>query len=260
MADKSAWEVFFDGHAPQYMNNPFTRDTLTEVAFLLELFQLPQNSAILDVGCGTGRHAIELAKRGYSVTGVDLSSGMLALAEQAAREAGVKVTWLHADASRFRASRLFDAAICLCQGAFCLLSLEDDPQEHDRAILASIYAALKPGDRFVLTALNGLAKIRQLKQEDVASGRFDPLTLIETSTVECETPEGKRSLQVRERGYLPQELAGLLEQAGFEVEHLWGGTAGRWGRRTVELDEIEVMAVSCKPDLNRLPTSAIPAK
>ena len=251
MAAKSDWETFFDGHAPEYMHNSFTRDTLNEAAFLVGELNVPQGSQILDVGCGTGRHAVELAKRGFQVTGVDLSSGMLAQAQDAARRAGVEVTWIHADATRFSSPRLFDAAVCLCEGAFSLLSLEDDPHEHDRMILTAVDAALKPGARFILTALNGLAKIRQFTQEDVASGRFDPLTLVETFTVDWETPEGRRSLQVRERGYLPQELAGLMEQAGFEVEHLWGGTAGRWGRRMVELDEIEIMAVSRKVSPSR---------
>jgi hypothetical protein len=39
----------------------------------------------------------------------------------------------------------------------------------------------------------------------------------------------------------------MCQQAGFRVDHLWGGTAGNWGRRTVELDEMEVMVVARKP-------------
>ena len=88
--------------------------------------------------------------------------------------------------------------------------------------------------------------IRQASQEDVENGRFDPVTLVEVYTVEWGTPQGKKSLQVRERSYVPTELAMLLRQAGFVVEHLWGGTAGDWGRRKIQLDEMEVMVVARK--------------
>ena len=87
MTRRNEWEEFFDGHAPVYMDNSFTKNTVAEVDFVLEELGLPRGSRILDVGCGTGRHAVELARRGYWVTGVDISSGMLAEAEKVAREA-----------------------------------------------------------------------------------------------------------------------------------------------------------------------------
>jgi cyclopropane fatty-acyl-phospholipid synthase-like methyltransferase len=243
---RNEWEEFFDGHAPVYMDNSFTKNTMGEVDFVLEEFGLPAGSRILDVGCGTGRHAVELARRGHQVTGVDISSGMLAEAERAAREAGVEVELIHADATRFASDELFDAAICLCEGAFSLLGSEDDPIEHDLAILHNIRAALKPGARFILTALNACRLIRQATQEDVESGRFDPLAMVEVSTIEWDTPQGKKSRQVRERSYVPTELVMLIRQAGFEVEHVWGGTAGDWGRRKIYFDEMEVMVVARK--------------
>lgn len=58
----------------------FAKNTVKEVDFLLEELSLQQGGSILDVGCGTGSHSIELAKRGFFVTGLDLSSGMLARA------------------------------------------------------------------------------------------------------------------------------------------------------------------------------------
>jgi cyclopropane fatty-acyl-phospholipid synthase-like methyltransferase len=243
---RNEWEDFFDGHALVYMDNSFTKNTMGEVDFVLEEFGLPAGSRILDVGCGTGRHAVELARRGHRVTGVDISSGMLAEAERAAGEAGVEVELIHADAARFTSDKLFDAAICLCEGAFSLLGSEDDPIEHDLAILRNIRAALKPGARFILTTANACRLIRQATQEDVENGRFDPLTMVEVFTVEWDTTQGKKSLLVRDRSYVPTELVLLFRQAGFEVEHIWGGTAGNWGWRKLNLDEMEIMVVARK--------------
>lgn len=240
------WKTFFDNYAPNYMQEVFTKNTLEEVDFLIEEMQLPPGCAILDMGCGTGRHSVELTRRGYRLTGVDQSSGMLAEAEKAARAAGVQVEWVQADATQYHSPKLFDAAICLCEGAFGLVTVSEDAEAHDRLILRNISAALKPEAPFLLTALNGLRAIRQFTQEDVNKGVFDPLTLVETIQMEYDTPEGKKSVTLREKKHLPQELAGLCAEAGFEVLHIWGGTAGSWQRKTLELDEIEVMVVMRK--------------
>ena len=247
MVVESEWERFFDGHAPAYMDNCFTQATEAEIAFLMEELRLPAGARILDVGCGTGRHSVRLAGLGYQVTGVDLSTGMLAEAAKAAAAAGVTVDWIHADATRLSLPAVCDAAICLGEGSLGLLSSGEDPIEHDLSILRNIHAALKPGGRLVLTALSALRMVRQATPEDVLAGRFDPLAMEECGTMEFETPEGPQSVPTRERGYVPTEMRLLLRCAGLEVENLWGGTAGNWGRRPLDLDEMEMMAVARKP-------------
>ncbi len=201
MTPQNQWEAFFDQHAPHYMQNAFTKNTVAEVNFLLEELRLPPGSSILDMGCGTGRHAIELARHRYQVTGVDISAGMLAEAEKAATEAGVTVEWVHSDATKFTASKLYDAAVCLCEGAFGLLSTDEDPIEHDNAILCNVSNALKPGAPFILTTLNSLAQIRKLTPQDVEQGRFDPITMLENADEEWDLPEGKKIVHIRERRY-----------------------------------------------------------
>lgn len=246
MARRNEWEEYFNEHAPVYMNNSFTKNTVKEVDFILEELKVPLGSRILDVGCGTGRHSVELGKQGYKVTGVDFSSGMLAEAKKAATEAGVEVEWIHADVTLFKSDKLFDAAICLCEGAFGLLGMDGDPFEHELSILRNINAALKPNAKIISTVVNGLALIRMFKQSDVEKGRFDPITMAEVYPLEYETTEGKKSLLLRERGFVPTELVIMFRQTGFELENIWGGTAGKWGRRIIDLDEVEIMIIATK--------------
>jgi SAM-dependent methyltransferase len=240
------WREFFDSFAPQYMNEVFTADSVREAAFLVELLELPEGASVLDIGCGTGRHAVELAKAGYQVTGVDISGGMLREARAAAERAGVELELVQDDATSFDLGRRFDAALCLCEGSLGLLG-GDDPFEHDAAVLRRAFAALQPGAPFVLTLLNALRMIRDATPDQVERGAFDPATLTETFEMEVPAEDGPRSLPIRERGYVPSELVLLCRQAGFTVEHVWGGTAGNWGRRPVELDEMEIMAVLRRP-------------
>jgi 2-polyprenyl-3-methyl-5-hydroxy-6-metoxy-1,4-benzoquinol methylase len=167
------WREFFDEYAARYMDEPFVVGTVGEVDFVTREPTLPPGGHILEVGCGTGRHTVELARRGYRVTGIDQSQGMLDEATAAARQAGVAaaVEWVRADVTEFRwPGQRFDAAICLCEGAFTLLGATDDPIEHDLRILRSIFAALRPGARVVLTALSAVRKLRQLTPDDVAGG------------------------------------------------------------------------------------------
>jgi 2-polyprenyl-3-methyl-5-hydroxy-6-metoxy-1,4-benzoquinol methylase len=240
-----SWEQFFDEHAPYYMRNSFTMSTKAEVDFIVRELGLPSKSRILDMGCGTGRHSIEFAKRGYQVTGVDISSRMLMQAKKKAQEEGVVVEWVRFDAAQYRSSKLFDAAVCLCEGAFGLLNQDERVQTRELNILRNISYALKINSRLILTTLNGFAKIREITQEDVEAGRFDLVRMVEEIT-SIELPEGTKQVRLRQRYYTPPELVEYHRQAGFETEKVWGGTAGKWGRRKIRLDEIEFMVIARK--------------
>ena len=244
MKTKTAFQEFFDGHAPNYLQNCFTKNTIAEVDFLIEVLRLRVGDSVLDVGCGTGRHAIELARRGYPVTGVDISAGMLEQAKKEAQAAGVEVQWRQDDATSFVLSDQFDAVICLCEGAFGLLGRGDDPIGQPSAILRRVEAALKPSAKCLFTVLNGFAMARRHSNTDVAKSVFDPLGLTELSDVQPRPVAGGG--EMRERGFVPTELTLLFRTAGLQVMNIWGGTAGNWGRRPVDLDEMEIMVLACK--------------
>lgn len=238
-----AWQRFFDAHAEHYDQNPFTAHTEKEVDFLLELYPIRPGARILDVGCGTGRHAVALAKRGYRVTGLDLSAKMLEVARRKAEAAGVAVEFVQADATDFEFEEKFDAAICLCEGAVGLVERGQDAEAHDMAIFRNIAGSLKANAPFVMTALNAYAVIRQMKDEITHEGRFNPVTMVSNYEDDWHLPEGAMRMTIYERLFIAPEVVRMLKEAGFVVDNVFGGTAGHWGRRFLSLDEVEAMYV-----------------
>ncbi|MEZ0324489.1 MAG: methyltransferase domain-containing protein [Fimbriimonas sp.] len=235
------WQSFFDSHAAAYEENPFTKHTAAEVDFFLSLYPIVAGASILDVGCGTGRHSIELARRGFQVTGLDLSSGML---DQARKNAGsLPIEWVQADATDFDLGSRFDAAICLCEGAVGLIEKGEDAERHDLAIFRNIAQSLKPNAPFLLTALNAYSTIRQMSDQHVIEGRFDPATMVSSYQDQWDLPDGARMMTIYERLFIAPEVVKMLTSGGFTVDNVYGGTAGYWSRRPLSLDEVEAMYV-----------------
>jgi SAM-dependent methyltransferase len=244
------WNLFFRREAPSYLENIFTKNTHAEVDFIVRELGLRDGASVLDIGCGTGRHSLELARRGYRCTGIDQSEEMLAIGRALAAEEGLALRFIQGDASTTRLAERFQHAICICEGAFSLLEVGTDPVTYHEAILDNIHRMLETGGTFLLTALNALRMIREHSDEDVALGRFDVLSMREMGTYPG--PDGTE-VTVVEKGFLPSELLGLLKGAGFEVLSLWGGTAGSWNKVALSLDEIEIMAVARKGTHGRGP-------
>ncbi|WP_370520406.1 MULTISPECIES: class I SAM-dependent methyltransferase [unclassified Thermococcus] len=175
---------------------------------------------------------MELAKRGYKVTGIEISQGMLEEARKRAQKEGVEVEFIKVDATKFKREEEFDAAICLCEDAFSLIGSSDDPIEHNLAILKNIYESPKPGGKFILTVLSALSRVKGASNEDIVKGTFDPNAM--TFFEEIEAPDGTK-FPISERVY--------VQKGWFEVKAIWGGTAGRWGKGKVDFDDIEMMVI-----------------
>jgi ubiquinone/menaquinone biosynthesis C-methylase UbiE len=243
--EHSPWQQFHDLEAPNYDQLCFTQNTAREIEFMLDILNLSPGASILDVGCGTGRHAVELARKGFAVTGIDLSSGMLTQARDKARVAKVEIEWVQADASTFSLDKRFDAVICICEGSFGLLGGANDAIEHPLSILRNISRSLRPGSKALFTMLSAFKMIRERSPEDIEQGRFDPLTM--TTSTDYSPGEGLPAIRLRERAFTPTEITLLFQLAGLSVLNIWGGTAGNWGKRAIELDEYEIMVVAQKP-------------
>src|SRR5512133_2802618 len=98
MNKKQWYEALFEDYAKKYDAEVFTRGTEGECDFIENELKFNKSLKILDVGCGTGRHSIELTKRGYRITGIDLSDSQLALAREKAAKANVPIEFLKLDA------------------------------------------------------------------------------------------------------------------------------------------------------------------
>lgn len=103
---------------------------------------------------------------------------------------------------------------------------------------------MKRDAKVLFTVLNAAAMLRRYQNEDVSSGRFDPMSFVESYSYPPR--EGLPPFPVRERAFVPTELTLLFGLAGMSVLKMWGGTAGNWSRECLDLDEVEIMIVARK--------------
>jgi len=117
---KQWYEKLFDNYGNQYDKESFTQGTIGECDFIEKELNYDRSLKIMDIGCGTGRHTIELTKRGYFVTGIDLSESQLDKAREKAEKLDLKIDFLKHDARNLPFENQFDAAVMLCEGGFPL--------------------------------------------------------------------------------------------------------------------------------------------
>ena len=221
-----------------YLRYSFTKGTAQEVAFLVDLLDLPSGARILDVGCGPGRHSIELARRGYAVTGVDISRRFLDVAAERAREAGVAAAFFQVDARQMPFDDEFDAVISLCQGGFGLMGQDDG------LVLKRIAEATRSGGRVVLTAFSGYFEASHRRPD--ANFDIDSGTVHEISAIRDETG-AEEPMDLWTGVYTPRELRLLSIGVGLLPEHVWSVAPGEYERRGPRLDDPELMLVARKP-------------
>ncbi|MEZ4711572.1 MAG: methyltransferase domain-containing protein [Caldilineaceae bacterium] len=244
MMDENSWQTYFDGHAHEYMTQWYTQSWRQEVDFLESELALAPGSRILDVGCGAGRHTVELARRGYRVTGLDFSAGMLAEAEKAAQAAGVEVEWLHADATQFTSQHRYDGAICMLEAAIGLIPVAGDPHAHNLAVMRNVCAVLNVGAKFIMEVPNAVRMLRDLTPEAVADGEMDLVRMIHTGESTWDAADGsEHGIVTSTRSYVPTELSLMLQQSGFAVDAFSGKPTGR---TPLALEDYTLVAIAQK--------------
>lgn len=249
------YEELFLNYAERYEKECFAAGTDGECCFIEKEIEFDRSIKILDIGCGTGRHSVEMAKRGYKVTGVDLSESMLKKARIKAAAAGVNVEFARRDARKLDFDAGFGLVIMMCEGAFPLM--ETDEMNYE--ILKGASRALKQGGKFIFTTLNGLFPIfnsvekfcSAASQGQGAAYRdntFDLMTFRDHNTTEFTDDSGnKKSLRCSERYYVPPEITWLLKSIGFVKVEIFGAKLGAFSRAdALTKDDFEMLVIAEK--------------
>jgi len=250
---KQWYESLFENYGQQYDRENFTHGTIGECDFIEKEVNGDKSLKILDVGCGTGRHAIELTKRGYYVTGIDLSESQLKRAREKAQESGLTINFQKQDARNLPFDGEFDVAIMLCEGGFSLMETDEMNVE----ILKNVTKALKSHSKLIFTAPNGLFPLHHSVDEFHAStteegnstcrnNSFDLMTFRSHSIVDFEDDSGnKKTLECNERYYVPCEITWLLKSLGYKTIALFGARLGAFSREhTLTTEDYELLVIA----------------
>lgn len=132
-------------------NMSWVEDTNRQVDFLVDQLQLHGTEKILDLACGFGRHSLELARRGYDVTGIDITPAYIAYANEQAEKENLKARFICEDIRSITYDREYDVVLNMADGAIGYL--EDD--EENRKIFSVIAKALKKGGKHFMDIMNG---------------------------------------------------------------------------------------------------------
>ena len=240
------WRTWFGPGYLALYDETLGERTPIEIDRLEALLQLRPPIRILDLPCGQGRHAIELARRGYDVTGVDLSPYLLDVAKARAKTAGVEVRWLEGDMRRRVSGQTFDLVLNLFTSFGYFLEEADD-----QLVVQAAAAMLEPGGRFLLEVINGervmghfverewftvgQAAVMERRSLDRSARR-----MIVERTVS--RPMGDEVNVHAVRLYTARELDSMLRASGFDRVDLYGD----WDGGLVSPESLRVLAVGAR--------------
>ena len=227
-ADEAFWSEVYPFEFP----DPVLDAGVTQVDRALALAGVPARADVLDLGCGPGRHAVPLARRGFRVTAVDLSAFHLARARARAAAADVDVELVQADMRAFLRPAAFDLALSL----FTSFGYFEDAAD-DRRVVDNVRRSLRPGGVLVMDVASKERMARVL-HPTTSQRTADGALLVRRHEVvedwgrvrnEWTVVRGDRArtFEFHLRIYSGQELRTLLESAGFTEVRLYGGLDGR---------------------------------
>ena len=201
-----------------------------DVDDILRLVPLAAGASILDLGCGAGAHAIELAHRGFRVTGVDFVASFVERARRTMQDTGAAVRFVHADMREFVEPACHDLVLCL-YNAFGI-----HPEIDDQRVLSRILASLRDGGTLLIDIVSREVVAEQWR--DFHAGEVGDTLFIERRSAEDDgrslvsrwsitTPRQHRDFMVRQRLHDAAGLAAMIVRAGFAPPRMLGGLDGR---------------------------------
>ena len=249
------YEALFENYTLNYDKEIYTQGTIGECDFIEKEIEFNRNFKILDIGCGTGRQSRELAKRGYTVTGIDLSESQLNRAKQLAINEGLNIDFRIQDARKLTFFNEFELVIMLCEGAFPLMETD----EMNFQILQNAAKALNSNGKLIFTTLNGLFPLFHSVKEFISKNKgegnavsdknsFDLMTFRDYTITKFEDDSGKKkSLESNERYYVPSEITWMLKSLSFRSIDIYGAKLGAFSRNDkLTTEDFEMLVIANK--------------
>ena len=249
------YETLFKNYAKKYDTESFTKGTIGECDFIEKEINFDKTKKILDIGCGTGRHSIELCSRGYSISGIDLSESQINHAREKAAKLRLDIQFQVNDARPSHFDNEFDVAIMLCEGGFSLMETD----EMNFAILQHATNALKDNGILIFTTLNGLFplfhSVKDFLKNNSEKGNaqydkhsFDLMTFRDYSATTFEDDDGNvTELACNERYYVPSEITWLLKTLNYQQIDIYRATLGAFSREdTLTTEDYEMLVIAKK--------------
>lgn len=233
MAKKKPWydqDNFWETFERVMFTPERLENTSAEVDNIIKLLDIQADAHILDLCCGIGRHTLELARRGFTVTGVDRTRPYLEKAKKHAGKENLAIEFIQSDMRQFQRPGAFDTALNL----FTSFGYFDDPED-DRKVINNIYDSLKPGGKLLMEMMGKEVLARIFRERDWHE-QDDFLILQERKLSRNWSWIDSHWIMIRDtqrfettishRLYSAIELSALLSDGGFTNIRVFGNLEG----------------------------------
>ncbi|HET7485767.1 MAG TPA: class I SAM-dependent methyltransferase [Solirubrobacterales bacterium] len=218
--------------AEETTRRPWADRTEAEVDRALGMLAASGSERVLDLACGTGRHALELARRGFEVVGIDIARDLLDVAESDAASESLEATFVEADLRELDYEDEFDLVLSLNDGAVGYFETE----EENRRTFEVVARALRSGGGHLMQLPNVLYAETHLPQKTWIEGgsmielidhRWNASSrYLEGTTTPIhfgDVFEGVSPIPFRQRLYSLDELAEIYESVGMSLANAFRG-------------------------------------
>lgn len=226
-----SWTETFFGkyYLPTHLPVLSEKKTQEEVNFIESSLNLPKGSKILDLPCGHGRHSIELAKRGYDVTGVDFQPDFIALAKENAENL-TNINFIVQDMKTIEFDNEFDAIINF------FTSFGYFSEEENFEVLKSFAKALKKDGKLIIDTVNRewtMKHTGEMTQSWLIYPNNNNVTFLANNSFDLYSSRmiSKQAIIDNEERYLQEqdirlyaytEMDAMLKEVGMEIVSAYG--------------------------------------